>query len=175
MEGAAGSTSEVVDEARRIGMSESDLSADLAQAQAEMNRSDVRDLLLNEMRCPFGPRFFVAQLAAFVRDRCPDPAEHLPRVELWVGGERISVCHIMAVTPHWIAVAAHAEDERAKMRTELVPYATIGRVTIGRSEIGEHSVGFDVGRRPVVLDVEATSPEEELVLAATSPPATEGG
>ena len=150
-------------------MSEPKLSEELATDREAGVRAALQELALTEARCPFGPRFFLGQLAAFVRNHCPDPAEHLPQLELWASGERISVCHIVAITPYWIAIAARSDIEDSKMRTELVPYESIGRVTIGRAPAGTRSVGFDVERRPVVIDTKGMSPEEALASVAQSP------
>ena len=48
--------------------------AEKIAAMAAFARSDVA--------CPFGPSFSSGQLGRFVRDRCPDPNEHLPVVQL---------------------------------------------------------------------------------------------
>lgn len=135
-------------------------------------RAALAELALTEMRCPFGPRFFLEQLAAFVRDRCPDPTEHLPRVELWVHGEPIMVCHVIALAPQWIALAARGEGDEARMRTECIPYAAIARVTIGRAASGTRSMGFDLERQPLVIDAPQMSPEEAISAAARRPTTT---
>lgn len=120
--------------------------------------------LLQSVRCPFGPRFFFEQLAGFVRDRCPDPTERLPRLDLWIaGGEPIAVCHVIALGPQWVAIAAGGRD--AEMRTEIIPYELITRVTISATPRGR-GIGFDQERRPLVLADDALSPEEALALAA---------
>lgn len=62
---------------------------------------------------PFGPGLFLGQLVAFVRDRCPDPSEGLPVVEVHLAdGEVLDLCHIIGATPHWVALAVN-EVERA--------------------------------------------------------------
>ncbi|MEK6606693.1 MAG: hypothetical protein AABZ30_03440 [Myxococcota bacterium] len=59
-----------------------------------------------DARFPFGPLFFLTQLRGFVRDRCPDPAEGLPVVEVHLpSGEGLDVCHVLGVTPLWVALA----------------------------------------------------------------------
>lgn len=112
---------------------------------------------LRAVRYPFGPQFFIEQLAAFVRDRCPDPGEQLPRVDLWYAGEPLAICHVIAVAPSWVALAVrdrHAHD--AEMRTELIPYEMINRVTIGAPVSRSRGIGFDCAHRPAIVeDVQA--------------------
>lgn len=122
--------------------------------------------LLRAVRCPFGPQFFLEQLAAFVRDRCPDPGEQLPRVDLWYLGEPLAVCHVVAVAPSWVAVAVrdrHSHD--ADMRTELITYETISRVTIGAPVSRSRGVGFDCAHRPEIVE-DARPPSRLLTVAA---------
>lgn len=130
------------------------------------SRAAIEEITRADARSPFGPRFFLQQLAAFVLDRCPDPAERLPQVDLWVHGEPITVCHVMAVAPHWVAMAARTEREQAEMRTELIVYASIGRVTISGTAPGPRAIGFDTSRQPAVIDDGDMSPEEALAAAA---------
>lgn len=126
--------------------------------------------LLDTVRCPFGPRFFLERLAGFVRDRCPDASERMPRLELWIAGsEPIRICHVIALAPQWVAVAAAGRD--GEMRTEIVPYELITRVTIAAAP-RERGIGFDQARRPLVLVDGALSPEEALALAAGPPAAS---
>lgn len=115
-----------------------------------------------DARVPFGPGFFTTQLRAFVRDRCPDRTEALPIVELTLeSGEICDVCHIIGIAPYWVALAAReprAGDERV-MRTELVPYATIRRVTIRPAAAGSGGIGFDRDHATVVVRDGLRSPE----------------
>lgn len=130
------------------------------------SRAALEELLQADARSPFGPRFFLEQLAAFVRERCPESSERLPRVDLWVHGEPIAICHVMAVAPRWVAVAARADHEDSEMRTELVVYESIGRVTISGAAPGPRTIGFRQEHRPVVLHHDHLSPEEALAAAA---------
>lgn len=150
-------------------MCESKLSKELSAEHAKLAQAELQELVLSEMRAPFGPRFFLAQLAAFVRDRCPEPAEHLPRVDLWIDGERVGICHVMAITPLWVAVAARGDEEDARMRTELIPYSSIGRVTIGRAVTGGRGAGFEQEHRPFVIGPHEMTPEEAIAAVAKSP------
>lgn len=125
---------------------------------------------------PFGPLFFLTQLAAFVRERCPEAGDRLPRVDLWVaGGEPIRVCHVIAIGPRWVAVAARdrdARDDAMVMRTELIPYELIGRVTIAGDVARGRGMGFDQARRPAIVGDDRRTPEEMLHAAAGHAPAT---
>lgn len=132
-------------------------------------RAAIEELLRADARSPFGPRFFLQQLGAFVRERCPEPAERLPRVDLWVHGEPIAVCHVMAVSPRWVAVAARADHEHAEMRTELIVYESIGRVTISGAPPGPRTIGFHQVNRPVLIDDAEMSPEDALAVAQLAP------
>lgn len=123
----------------------------------------------------FGPQFFLAHLAAFVRERCPDPAERLPHVELWLaGGETVTLCHVIAVGPRWVAVAARvrgAHGDAMEMRTELIPYELIGRVTISGGPARGRGIGFEQTRPPAIIE-DARTPEEVLLAAADQTAAT---
>ena len=145
---------------------ESDV-GDPEAALAARKRDEVQlAQLLHTIRCPFGPPFFVEQLSAFLRDRCPDPGEQLPRVDIWHVGEPLAVCHIVAVAPSWVAVAVrdrHAHN--AEMRTELIPYETISRVTIGAPVARSRGIGFDCAHRPEIVE-DAQPPSRVFALAA---------
>ena len=129
----------------------------------------VAQLLRATSRRPFGPLFFADQLAAFVRDRCPEPSERLPTVDLWLAqGEPIRVCHVIAVTPRWVVIAARDRDETdAKMTTEFHPYELIVRVSIGPTVARGRGIGFEQASRPALVDVAPPSPEEALCAAST--------
>ena len=126
--------------------------------------------MLAESRCPFGPDFFLTQLSAFVRERCPDPNE-LPRVDLWIEGEPRTICHVITIAPRWVALAVwNGRGEHATMSTEIVPYETISRVTIGTSARA-HGIGFQQLHAPTIVDRADASPERTLAMLAT--PATD--
>lgn len=109
--------------------------------------------LLADGRCPFGPRFFLTQLAAFLRERCPDPGE-LPRVDLWIEGEPRPLCHVITVAPRWMAIAVwNGRGHDATMVTEIVPYELISRVTIGAGSRA-HGIGFHQVRPPAIVAIE---------------------
>jgi hypothetical protein len=118
---------------------------------------------------PFGPAFFEAHLGSLVRDRCPDPAEARPVVRLHLlGGDVLDVCHVIGLAPQYVALAVHEEADR-RIRTEIVPYVTIVRVTIS-ADRHESGIGF-VERTPPALLSESASPTAEgLLEAAATPP-----
>jgi len=123
---------------------------------------------------PFGPAFFMTQLRGFAGEKCPDPAVARPAVEIHLGdGEVLDLCHIIGVTPGWVALAVRDGDEDetpARMRTEFVPYETIGRVTLRSSRPESPHLGFEASRVPRVLS-EPTKPEmapEEAIRAAAA-------
>lgn len=124
--------------------------------------------------CPFGPAFFLQQLHAFVRDRCPKPDEHLPAVAVHLAdGEVLDVCHIMGLSPRWVALAVHdierSSHEPSPMRTELVPYQIVSRITIRSTRKELARLGFEMGKKPplwTARDKEQLSPEETLRAAA---------
>lgn len=136
-----------------------------ASQQETAARAAMEELLRIDHQLPFGPRFFLVQLAAFVRDRCPETSERLPHVDLWVQGGPIAVCHIVAVAPRWVAVAALADHEHGEMRTEILVYESISRVTISGADLDSRAIGFDRSRRPAFVEDSGLSPEEALAAA----------
>jgi hypothetical protein len=120
---------------------------------------------------PFGPDFFLAHLGAFVRQQCPDPAEGLPAVELHLHtGEIMDVCHVIGLAPGWVALAVRDSTAAdAPMRTELVRYDLISRVTVRPIHGRRGHIGFD-DQRPAILSSEIRSAEEALTAAAQRPP-----
>ncbi|MBL8880899.1 MAG: hypothetical protein JNG88_17435 [Phycisphaerales bacterium] len=130
-----------------------------------------------EARCVFGPVFFLTQLRGFVRDRCPDAAEMMPVVELHLhSGESLDICHVIGVAARCVALAVYEEDESngsRAMRTELVPYESIIRVTIRTVRPTTPHMGFNRAHAPTVLQEERRmTPEAALRAAAMEPPAT---
>ena len=137
--------------------------------------AEVRDAAIAAFseRWPFGPVFFLGQLGAFVRDKCPAPCEGLPVVEIHLAeGEVLDLCHVMGVAPTWVALAVNelnARDDEPRMRTELVPYARIVQVTVRSCRSGKPDIGFsDERARRIFEDGSAclTSPETALRTAA---------
>lgn len=120
---------------------------------------------------PFGPGFFLGQLRAFARDRCPDPSEGLPGVELHLAtGEVLELCHVMGLAPCVVALAVRdGSGTEARMRTEIVPYSLITRVTIRSVRAAGGHVGFDLHHAPEILS-HAGTPEEALRAAAALGP-----
>jgi hypothetical protein len=120
--------------------------------------------------CTFGPSFFLSQLARFVRDRCPDPQEHLPVVQVHLAdGESLDVCHIIGVSPRWVMLAVRdTVSHRDGMAIELVPYELIRRICIRtRRAAAGASVGFQQMRSPEIVAA-------ETLLQAVMPPPPDG-
>lgn len=144
---------------------------------AESEQSALQALVGSlDAHCAFGPRFFVTQLRAFISNRCPDPSAGLPELEIHLAdGQALDVCHVVALAPAWIALAVYecspAHGAR-KMRTEIVPYAMIARITISTDRASEGHLGFDVSRAPVIEaepSNDVQSAEHALLAAAGSP------
>lgn len=126
---------------------------------------------------PFGPGFFLGQLRAFARDRCPDPAERLPSVTVHlVSGEELELCHVIGLAPGFVALAVRERASVAgamAMRTELVPYVCLARVTIRPITDRAKQVGFNAEGMPPLLE-RFSSPEEALRSAAAEPASARG-
>lgn len=125
----------------------------------------------------FGPLFFLTQLAAFVRDHCPETGEALPSVEIHLlSGEVLAICHIIGVGPLYAALAVFDDDEASgtpAMRTELLPYAAIARVTIRAAPPTGPQMGLRVTPVSPLKTAAGLTPEQALRLAA-APLAAEG-
>ena len=151
-----------------------------SSASAQKARERVlREMAVSEA-CPFGPSFFAHQLRAFVRDRCPDPSEALPSVQLHLAeGDVLDVCHIIGIAPRWLALAVieeHRPTAASAMRTEIVPYTLVSRVTVRPSRLGSGHAGFETERTPAVLSGEASAEAAFLAMAgATGPDAAGSG
>jgi hypothetical protein len=127
-------------------------------AEPDSARSDAPQLLLEADRVfPFGPSFFLHHLGGFVRDRCPDPQEHMPVVEVHLAdGETMTVCHIVGVSPRWVVFAVRtAGAESDVMAIECIPFAVIRRVTIHARRPGHGAVGFKQVQPPSIVAAEA--------------------
>lgn len=123
----------------------------------------VADLLAKlTAREVFGPPFFIHHLGAYARDQCPDPSEGLPFVHLHLmDGTVLDLCHVLGLTPRWVALAVYeggAGSVHPRMRTELVPYEQIIRVSISAGAGQTGHMGF---RQEAPLAVEP-SPEDTL-------------
>jgi hypothetical protein len=137
---------------------------------------DVRESVLREIpeseSCPFGPSFFAHQLRAFVRARCPDPSEALPSVQLHLAdGDAIEICHIIGIAPRWLALAVieeHRPVAAPTMRTEIVPYELVSRVTVRPFRPGSGHVGFEVERNPELLSGRDTPEAAFLAMAGVT-------
>lgn len=137
--------------------------ASVVQGPDEARETAVHELLGRwEAMLAFGPRFFLAHLGAYVRDRCPDPGEALPFVHLHLASsEVLDVCHVIGLTPRWVALAVYEATSRA-MRTELVPFESITRITISPGHAQGTHIGFHQETPPALQE----SAEETLHKAA---------
>lgn len=132
------------------------------------------------MSAPFGPPFFLKRLAALVRDGCPLRTDGLPLVLLHlVDGESIDVCHVIGLSESWVVVAAHdpgvpATTAPVRMRTVLIPYETILRVSLAEQAADGSHIGFRQDRPPEMFFSESSdrvTAERALALVArTAPP-----
>jgi len=106
-----------------------------------------------------------------VRDRCPDPKENLPVVQVHLAdGETLDICHIIGVSPRWVMLAVRdAASHRDGMAIELVPYEIIRRVCICTRRAAEGaSPGYAQTRPPEIVAA-------ETLLQAAMPPHHAGG
>ena len=131
-----------------------------------------------DQRAYFGPLFFMQHLRGLVRDRCPEPADGIPSVQIHLmDGEALDVCHIIGVAPGWIALAVHEEamsDRPSQLRTELVPYPVIARISIQTTRHeGAHPIGFNATSEPAlygsISSGAAMTPEDALRALAGTP------
>jgi hypothetical protein len=122
----------------------------------------------------FGPAFFSIQLGAYARDRCPKPAEGLPAVEVHLAtGEVLDLCHVMGLAPGYVALAIResiASSGEMRMRTELVPYSLIVRVTIRSARESTGHVGFNADQTPRWLPETSDSATQEASLLGAATP-----
>lgn len=109
-----------------------------------------------ESESTFGPTFFLRHLKRFVRDRCPDPAEHLPAVQVRVaGGEILDVCHVIGVSPRWVVLAVREPDSQPDgMVVEIVPFQLIHGVRIQAKHTGGGRSGFAQVHAPELIAAE---------------------
>ncbi|MBW7905333.1 MAG: hypothetical protein LC135_05155 [Phycisphaerae bacterium] len=145
------------------------------RSAAQATAPDVRALAESaSAHAPFGPLFFLTQLAAFVRDHCPDTVESLPVVELHLhSAEVLRICHVIGVGPLYVALAVYDDDnagEPQAMRTELLPYESIIRVTIRATPPTGPQIGFKLAQVPALIrHGAAMTPEDALRAAASAP------
>ena len=143
------------------------------------DRKAMKELAAADQRVSFGPFFFMQNLRGLVRDRCPEPSEAIPTVQIHLmDGQILEICHIIGIAPNWIALAVHEDEHserRSPLRTEMVPYHLIARVSIesNRHE-GSHPIGFSAQNEPQVYgEVPAAgvlTPEEALKAVAGESP-----
>jgi hypothetical protein len=143
------------------------------------DRKRLAALMASDQRVSFGPLFFMQNLRGLVRDRCAEPSEAIPSVHVHLmDGDVLDLCHIIGVSPNWIAMAVHEEEHTERpdqMRTELVPYPLIARVSIQTTRhAGTHPIGFNATLDPEVYgsipSLAGMTPEEALKAVAGLPP-----
>lgn len=118
-----------------------------------------------DLACAFGPSFFLGHLGHFVRDRCPEPTENLPLVQVRLAdGETLDICHIIGVSPQWVMLAVHDDtNQRDGMAIEFVPYEQIRRVGIATRGSAAASIGFSQPQPPAII-------APETLLRSAMPP-----
>lgn len=109
-----------------------------------------RKALIAELTGPvFGLPFFASVLKDRLEQHCSGAGPEVPQLFLHlVSGGVLDVCHIVELSPKWVAAAAFREEERscALMDLEFVPYELILRVTLSTRPADEHQLGFDMKR-----------------------------
>lgn len=153
---------------------EDDSPRDASAEPGELAPEVEPDVRVAASAAPFGPGFFLGQLRAFARECCPSHLEPLPSVFIHLAtGEVLGLCHVMGLAPSFVALAVHDETRgggtSVAMRTELVPYTLITRVTIRPRRDPDGHVGFDSSFEPRLL-AQTPTPEEMLAAAARAPP-----
>jgi hypothetical protein len=128
---------------------------------------------------PCGLDFFLSSLGAFLRDRCPTPADGLPVVLVHLAdGEVLDVCHIIGFARRWVALAVH--DERGpsgppRMKTAVVPYEAICRFTMRAEPEGGTRIGFHQMTAPKAFVEGSTAERATLPGGARAVAADEAG
>ncbi len=152
--------------------------------RTEVRRRDARpkrdplvaSLMREDPAVPFGSAFFLSRLGGFVRERCPTPADGLPIVLLHLAdGEVLDVCHVIGLARPWVALAVHDERDAAgpmRMRTVVVPYGCIVRVTLRADTADGIRIGFEQTHRPLAFPIGSpvpaaiAAPSDHSVLAS---------
>lgn len=108
----------------------------------------------------FGPEFFVTILSSRLQSHCSGIGPEVPRVLLHlVGGAALDVCHVVELTPRWIATAVFRDDRSCEqMDLEFVPYELILRITLSSRPAEERPLGFDIQRSQAALQA-ASQPQ----------------
>jgi hypothetical protein len=126
----------------------------------------------------FGASSFVHHLRRFVADRCPDPAETRPVLELDLhDGTKVDVCHVIGLGTAWAALAAYDEGAAVGarvMKTVLVPYESIIRVTLRGVRHTASRLGFTQEDPPPLIDPTAKDTAEAVFRSAAQRPRKAG-
>jgi len=131
-------------------------------------------------RHPFGPAFFMAQLRGFAGEGYPNPVVARPMVEIHLdNGDVLDLCHIIGVTPQWVALAVRDgddDDRPGHVRTEFIAYDSIRRVTLRPARPEAPQLGFEASRAPRLLAESrpGMTPEESIRAAAAGSPEPTG-
>jgi hypothetical protein len=88
-----------------------------------------------------------------------------------VEGETLDLCHVIGVAPRWVALAVRASRsepsvEAHRMRTVLVPYAHVVRVTMQPESLDASGLGFRQAVAPVPLDGDGSRVRAEAMFHA---------
>ena len=121
----------------------------------------VRELLKAELAAPvFGLPFFGTMLTSRFETYCSGAGPEVPQVLLHLaGGAVLDVCHVVELTPRWIAMAVFRDDRTCEqMDLDFVPYELILRVTLSSRPAEERPLGFNVRRSQAALQA-ASQPQ----------------
>jgi hypothetical protein len=124
----------------------------------------------SRVSAPFGPTFFVRHLTDFVRKQCPRPGKSRPIVQIHLmSGEVLYLCNVIDVSKRWVALGVYDdedEEDTHALRTEIVPYNNLVRITVKAPEDRSGQIGF-FQQIPPTLHL---TPESTLPAAQENPP-----
>jgi hypothetical protein len=104
----------------------------------------------------FGPHFFETQLPVLLKQQVRP--EHVPRVHFHLaGGDVLEVTRVVGLTLRWLCIHVVDDDDSAEpgsLRSEVVPYTAIMRLSIGSTPPGERAsrIGFKMDTRLAVKE-----------------------
>ncbi len=106
----------------------------------------------------FGPPFFQGHLGELVKDQTPPGQVPCVRFHL-AGGDVVEVLSVLGMTPRWVCLKVVDDDDKAgpsATRTEVVPFATIVRVTISSTPPGDASARIGFRQSPSGMEISRT-------------------